>query len=363
METHPVLDVDPVQDFVPPRDHFTQGRLPQTEQENTEHDTTATIHTTAEPVVQSTAIPPTISTSVLQAIPSGKFFLDVCSGVTRPLSMAILDHGHPVLSFDILLDSSMDILSDAAYEDLLRVAASGQVGYGAASPSCCEYSRLKLRDDGGPKALRSPDHLSGLPNLTSWELQRVQESFVMLSRCVEVLTLVFQAGGHVHLEQPLNAMSWLEKIVRQFLQLIGASCINVAACAYEMDVYKAWMFASSFPGLRPMGCICQHPPNSHVRLQGLKDDWCFRKPGDSPISTKVGTIVCNSGGPFIGHLRIGSTVVFFGCTHAHQTTVGLSICPNRWGWSFFPPGLESGPSSRTRLVQDAPYFMDEQDYL
>ncbi|CAL1172002.1 unnamed protein product, partial [Cladocopium goreaui] len=69
-----------------------------------------------------------------------------------------------------------------------------QVGYGAASPSCCEYSRLKLRDDDGPKALRSPEHLSGLPNLTPWELQRVQESFMMLSRCVEVLTLVFQAG-------------------------------------------------------------------------------------------------------------------------------------------------------------------------
>ena len=239
VETHPAPDVDPVQDFGPPRDHFTTGRLPQTEQENQEYNITATIHTTEEPVVHSTAIPPTISTSVLTAIPSGKFFLDVCSGVTRPLSMAILEHGHPVLSFDTLLDSSMDILSDAAYEDLLRVAASGQVGYGAASPSCCEYSRLKLRDDGGPKALRSPEHLSGLPNLTAWELQRVQESFLMLSRCVEVLTLVFQAGGHVHLEQPLNAMSWLEKVVRQFLQLIGASCINVAACAYEMDVYKA----------------------------------------------------------------------------------------------------------------------------
>ena len=82
------------------------------------------------------------------------------------------------------LDSSMDILSDAAYEDLLRVASSGQVGYGAASPSCCEYSRLKLRDDDGPKALRSPEHLSGLPNLTPWELQRVQESFYdALSLC------------------------------------------------------------------------------------------------------------------------------------------------------------------------------------
>ena len=39
VETHPVLDVDPVQDFVPPRDHFTQGRLPQTEHRAGEHGT------------------------------------------------------------------------------------------------------------------------------------------------------------------------------------------------------------------------------------------------------------------------------------------------------------------------------------
>ncbi|CAL1138035.1 unnamed protein product [Cladocopium goreaui] len=227
VETLPVHDVDPVQDFAPPSDSFTRGRLSQPEQANAETDITATVPVTAESLVSSTCY-----TSVI----------DSCIGAW-PLSSF----------FDVLLDSSMDILSDAAYEDLLRVASSGQVGYGAASPSCCEYSRLKLRDDDGPKALRSPEHLSGLPNLTPWELQRVQESFMMLSRCVEVLTLVFQAGGHVHLEQPLNAMSWLEKVVRQFLQLIGASCINVAACAYEMDIYKAWMFASSFTGLRPLG--------------------------------------------------------------------------------------------------------------
>ena len=272
MLTQPIPSVDAVQDFDPPVEHFTPGCLPQQERETQECAITDTVTTSSGALAPSTAIPQTISTSVLTDIPKGKIFLDICSGVTRPLSMAILDQGHPVLPFDILLDSSLDILADAAYEDLLRVAASGQVGYGAASLSCCEYSRLKLQDDGGPKALRSPEHLSGLPNLTAWELQRVQESFVMLSRCVEVLTLVFQSGGHVHLEQPLNAMSWLERVVRQFLQLIGASCINIAACAYDMDIYKAWMFASSFSGLRPLGCTCQHPPNSHVRLQGLRDD-------------------------------------------------------------------------------------------
>ena len=205
--------VDSVQNLAQPADLFTQGILPQAAQETEEFDKAATEATaTSEVPVLSTEIPPTISTSVLTSFPNGKIFLDICSGVTRPLSVAVLEQGHPVLSFDILLDSSQDILADAAYEDLLRVAASGQVGYGAASPSCCEYSRLKLRDDGGPKALRSPEHLSGRPNLTARELQRVQERFLMLSRCVEVLTLVFQSGGHVHLEQPLNAMSWLERV-------------------------------------------------------------------------------------------------------------------------------------------------------
>ena len=128
-------------------------------------------------------IPTSIPTSNFNNLPDGKIFLDICSGVTRPLSMALLEQGHSVLSFDILLDSSLDLLADGPYEALLRISASGKVGYGAASPACCEYSRLKLRQDDGPKALRSPEHLSGLPNLTPWELQRVQESFTMLSRC------------------------------------------------------------------------------------------------------------------------------------------------------------------------------------
>jgi len=237
MQIQHIPTVDEVQDLDPTGDLSTPGRLPHQARETQESSATDVITSSAGAPAPSPTIPHSISTSVLTDIPKGKFFLNICSGVTRPLSRAILDRGHPALSFDILLDSSMDILADAAYEDLLRVAASGQVGYGAASPSCCECSRLKLRDDGGPKALRSPDHLSGLPNLTAWELQKVQESVIMLSRCVEVLTLVFQSGGHVHLEQPLNAMSWLESVVRQFLQLIGASCINIAACAYDMDIY------------------------------------------------------------------------------------------------------------------------------
>ena len=264
--------VDSVQNSVQQNASCQQGRSPSPPPETKEQIHNGATFPLGEDGPPSTTIPSSISTSALTNIPAGKIFLDIYSGVTRPLSMALLDQGHPVLSFDILLDSSLDLLEEGPFEDLLRVAASGKVGYGAASPSCCEYSRLKLRQDNGPKALRSPEHLSGLPNLNAWELQRVQESFLMLSRCVEVLTLVFLSGGHVHLEQPLNAMSWLEPVVRQFLQLIGAYCINIAACNYGLDIYKAWMFASGFSGLRALGGLCHHPPDSHVRLQGLRDD-------------------------------------------------------------------------------------------
>ena len=205
------------------------------------------------------------------AVPEGRLFVDICSGATRPLSKAVLALGCDVLSFDILLDESMDLLCDDSYEQLLRICSSGQVGYGSASPACCHCSRLKLRPGPGPKALRTPEALQGVPGLSSADLQKVQESYLMLSRCIICLTLIFQAGGHVHLEQPPSAMSWLEDCVQQFLKLTSAWCIVIAACAYGKDWHKSWMFASSFSELSVLGAVCQHPPNSHLQIRGIDD--------------------------------------------------------------------------------------------
>ena len=165
----------------------------------------------------------------------------------------------------------MDILDDQAFEQLLRICSSGQVAYAAGSPSCGQYSRLKLRQDGGPRALRTPENLDGLPGLSPDDLTKLQESFIMLSRVVSCLRLVFLSGGHVHLEQPTNAMSWLEPIVRSFLKLISASCVCIAACQYGMDIAKSWIFASSFKSLCSLACSCTHPVGTHARVQGTRD--------------------------------------------------------------------------------------------
>ena len=216
---------------------------------------------------QDSPLPAVISSTTLP-VPEGRIFLDLCAGVTRPLSKAVLDLGGDILSFDILLDEKMDLLHDATYEQLLRLCSSGQVGYGSASPACAHYSRLKLLPGPGPKALRTPDSLQGVPGLNSYELQQVQESYLMLSRCIICLTLIFQAGGHVHLEQPPSAMSWLEDCVIQFLKLISAWCVVIAACAYGKNWSKSWMFASSLQAISDLGALCTHPPNTHLQIRG-----------------------------------------------------------------------------------------------
>ena len=164
----------------------------------------------------------------------------------------------------------MDLLNDAFYLQLLRLCASGVVAYTACSPSCAEYSKLKLKP-GGPPALRSPEHLSGLPGLSADQMSRVQNSYIMLYRCTQLLQATYAAGGHGHLEQPPTAMSWEEDCAQQWIQSAACSCVHLAACHFDKNWNKAWLFATSFPPLQVLGCVCEHDRNSHENIMGKKD--------------------------------------------------------------------------------------------
>ena len=174
-----------------------------------------------------------------------------------------------VCTFDILVHSQDDILDDTRYELLLRLACSRQVAYAAGSPSCNEYSRLKLRP-GGPKALRTRDQLNGVPNVTADEQLRLQASATMLCRVVTCLTLTYLSGGHCHLEQPINAMSWLEPEVQSCITNVGIHCVVIAACAYQMDVDKSWIFSTPLDSLKSLGALCSHPQGTHQSIIGTK---------------------------------------------------------------------------------------------
>ena len=105
-----------------------------------------------------------------------RLFLDLFSGVNAPLTHAM--HGKGVdhfQLFDLDKDPKCDILDNAVLAILLRMAWSGILGAVWSAPPCKEYSRLKLRP-GGPKALRTPEYMDGVPGLSAAEQSRVDRS-------------------------------------------------------------------------------------------------------------------------------------------------------------------------------------------
>ena len=228
----------------------------------------------SQPVVVPETLPSSAEVGVISAAAASgpRIFVDVCCGGTRPLCVAFEALHLPVLPVDLLQDSPLDILSDDVFDCLLRLCFSGQVGLMHASPPCKEYSRLKLRP-GIPKAIRSPEFLGGLPSNTPEMQSRVLSSRALLHRCVQLLECAFEGGGHCDLEQPTNAMSWLEDFVQAFLLRVHAHCISTPACRWGLDVAKSWMFASSCSLLHTLAGKCTHPANSHSSIAGVLDSF------------------------------------------------------------------------------------------
>ena len=197
--------------------------------------------------------------------------MDICCGVNRPLSNAVLSLGGDCFSFDVLVHVSYDIFDDVVFERLLRICASGIVGYNANSPACKEYSRLKLKPN-GPPALRTPEFLEGKPGISADDLLSVQESGLMLTRCVLCASLTFDAGGHSHLEQPPSAMSWQEPEVQSFISTCRCHCTVVAACHFDRDWAKSWMFCTTCEEVSSLACICPHGSQSHQQIAGVRTE-------------------------------------------------------------------------------------------
>ena len=157
-----------------------------------------------------------------------RIFLDVCAGRTRPLSAALKAFQVDLLSFDILLDPQMNLLDDAVFLQLLKLCASGVVAYGAFSPSCGEYSRLKLRP-GGPPPLRDPEHLDGLPGLDCHSTLKLQNSFTQVVSVFDCFVFIGgtwapgAASNSYELARTLSTT--MASDIRRILYPFGSLCI------------------------------------------------------------------------------------------------------------------------------------------
>ena len=91
------------------------------------------------------------------------FFLTSSLGPTHRLPPP-WRHSNPTAFSLSAADAAFDSLDNAHFcRLLLRTASSGLLGALWSAPPCKEFSRLKLRRP-GPKALRTPEHMDGVPD-------------------------------------------------------------------------------------------------------------------------------------------------------------------------------------------------------
>ena len=120
---------------------------------------------------------------------------------------------------------------------------------------------------------------------------------------------LYLSGGQVHLEQPQNAMSWLEQVVQSFIRHISPYCVIVAACCYGASWDRAWLLATSFPSLRQMAGVCTHPRGTHESVIGTRAPDCSylsRKTADYPI--QMAQAFANLVFPLLSHNHLDLTI-------------------------------------------------------
>ena len=124
-------------------------------------------------------------------------FLDVFSGGRSPLTRALMRIGKATLEpLDIHVRQSGqagDLLNDPVFDFIIRLAWSGAVAAAILAPPCSAYSKLRLRP-GGPKAVRTAEHMNGVPGLTGKRRTELETSKMLHERSAAIMNAIIVTG-------------------------------------------------------------------------------------------------------------------------------------------------------------------------
>ena len=210
------------------------------------------------------------ATVASHAKPRFAYFLDIFSGASSPVSVAVRAlHADSIEPVDLIFGQHCDLLDDGVFHNVLDLAASGLVGAALAAPYCSKHSMATLRPN-GPPPVRTPEALDGLDTNTALQDLQVQESAAVHDRARHILTQVAAKGGIVVLENPLTSMTWLDGLMSAWVRATAPYLAAAAACRFGTDWQKAWLFCSNRPDILALGLGCVHPPKSHLNFAGLR---------------------------------------------------------------------------------------------
>ena len=208
-----------------------------------------------------------------QPEPSGlckPLFLDIFSGARMPVSTACKRFSVDLLD-PVDLIHGWDILDDDVFHSLIRLCESGLVGAALAAPYCSKHSRATLRRP-GPKPVRTPEYLDGLPDNTIQQQLAVQESALVHDRARHLLSAVARSNGLIILENPSSSMtwSWLDELMQHWVHTTAPFAAHASACKFDTNWAKTWCFVSNKPHIFAVAQLCDHAPHAHESVIGVR---------------------------------------------------------------------------------------------
>ena len=167
---------------------------------------------------------------------AGRLFLEISSGASASLCLAIRHVGGNSLLVDTAVDASLDILEPNFLEQMLFLCGSGSVAYLAASIAPLHSCTAKSLGTHSSPA----------------EEMAAQEHLCRVIRCCWLLSITHTAGGQGHLSLPADSALWSEASTSGWSQQGNCAMVRIPRRAVPTALHYAEIWATSF---RPLASL------------------------------------------------------------------------------------------------------------
>jgi hypothetical protein len=205
-----------------------------------------------------------------------RVFLELFSG-SASLSRAVERHGLGAVRLDILNDPLLDLTNVKVFNTLKGWISGGLIAGIWSGTPCGGLTRARRGPPHGPKprALRSPQHVRGLPELSAVDRETLRVSNLLADRAGQLLRLARARqipGGE---ENPNISYLWDFADRRKFLEDANTHAHVVDYCAFGRPFRartRLVTFNMTVPSTEKLLCkgrgICSFTNRPHLQLDG-----------------------------------------------------------------------------------------------
>ena len=183
--------------------------------------------------------------------------------------------------------SECDLAGDALWQMLLADLAAGKYAGLFLGTPCDTFSAAKSVTDGGPRPLRTLEHLYGLPRkspqrpdgLSPKELELVKQGTYFAVRSAEALRSAAQAYIPTGLENPRPwdgkpSLFLLQEFVKLLQDMPWIHTVDFDQCVHGAETTKPTRVIYANMDLSTLSGQCHHPPKWHQFLDlNMRPAW------------------------------------------------------------------------------------------